>query len=362
VDVERLRPLLAPLATALRARCLLLTPEGKAVLASQPAVSPCPARLESPRQALCDARDCPFRGTPYFAPVQDEGGGALGHLFWCMGEHPTDRRAFADGIAAMVVAAEHGRTEKARTELSELQHELEIARKMQESLVPAVIPDVEGLELAASLKPTSNVGGDYYDILPLGGGYVGLVIADVSGHGVSSGMMMTSFRMALLTELSREFSPGAVFRRINNLLFRDCDRLRMFVSAVLAVYEPLTGNLQYANAGHNPPRMRKAGRPEVMRLAATGVPLGMLEDMTYDEGNVVLETGDALLMYTDGLVENRSLAGVPLGEAGLDRMLAIAENKGAAELLNFVLTLSERHLGGAEPKDDVTIVVATRTW
>ncbi|MBM4441337.1 MAG: PP2C family protein-serine/threonine phosphatase [Candidatus Rokubacteria bacterium] len=368
MDVEYLRSLLAPLAAALRARCLVLTPEGRAVVATQPPVNACPARLDSPRAAICGSRECPFRGAPYFAPIEDEGE-LRGHLFWCMGGHPTDRRAFASGLADLVAASERhagpatvatagGR----RIEVTELQHELEIARKMQESLLPAGIPDVEGLEIAASLKPTSNVGGDYYDVLPLGGGYVGLVIADVSGHGVSSGMMMTSFRMALLTELSREFSPSAVFRRINNLLHRDCDRLRMFVSAVLAVYEPLTGNLQYANAGHNPPRMRKAGRREVMRLPATGVPLGMLEDMAYDEASVILETGDALLLYTDGLVENRSAAGVTLGEAGLDRIMAIAENKGATELLNFVLTLSDRQLAGAEPRDDVTVVVATRTW
>lgn len=254
------------------------------------------------------------------------------------------------------------RARGARGELSKLQHELDVARKMQELLLPAVIPEVEGLELAASLEPASNVGGDYYDILPLGGGYVGLVIADVSGHGVSSGMMMTSFRMALLTELSREFSPAAVFRRINNLLNRDCDRLRMFVTAVLAVYEPLTGTVQYANAGHNPPRLRKAGPREVTSLPATGPPLGMLPDMAYDESHVVLETGDALLLYTDGLVENRSAAGTTMGEAGLDRIMASADDKGAAELLKFVLTVSERQLDGAEPRDDVTIVVATRTW
>ena len=88
-------------------------------------------------------------------------------------------------------------------DLDKFRHELEIARRMQEALLPAAIPAVEGLELAASLRPASNVGGDYYDIVPLGSGYLGLAIADVSGHGVGSAMMMTSFRMALLTELKR---------------------------------------------------------------------------------------------------------------------------------------------------------------
>ena len=232
---------------------------------------------------------------------------------------------------------------------------------MQEALLPAAIPDVEGLEIAATLRPASNIGGDYYDIVPLGGGYLGLAIADVSGHGVSSAMMMTSFRMALLTELSREFSPAAVFRRINTLLYRDCDRARMFVTGVLAVYEPLTGIVQYANAGHNPPRMRKAGRREVMRLPATGVPIGMFEDMAYTESSITLEAGDTLVLYTDGLVENRNAAGSAIGEAGLNRAIVLGEGKGARDLLDLLLAVSEQHLGGVEPRDDVTIVVVVRS-
>jgi sigma-B regulation protein RsbU (phosphoserine phosphatase) len=90
----------------------------------------------------------------------------------------------------------------------------------------------------------------------------------------------------------------------------------MFVTAVLAVYEPLTGIVQYANAGHHPPRMRKAGRPDVMRLPATGVPIGMFEDMAYTDASVTMEAGDALVLYTDGLVENRNASGIALGEEG----------------------------------------------
>jgi len=87
----------------------------------------------------------------------------------------------------------------------------------------------------------------------------------------------------------------------------------------------------------------------------------MFEDMEYEESSVTLEAGDALVLYTDGLVENRNTAGVALGEAGLDRVLSIADAKGADELLAFLLTVSDRHLAGVEPRDDVTVVVATRT-
>jgi sigma-B regulation protein RsbU (phosphoserine phosphatase) len=130
---------------------------------------------------------------------------------------------------------------------------------------------------------------------------------------------------------------------------------------VLAVYEPLTGTVQYASAGHNPPRVRQAGRREVMRLPATGVPIGMFEDVEYTEASVTLEAGDALVLYTDGLVENRNAAGVALGEEGLDRVIALGEGKSAKDLLALLLTVSDRHLAGVEPRDDVTIVVATRT-
>jgi hypothetical protein len=367
VDAERLRALLAPLASALRARCLVFE-DGRAVFATP--AGTCPAGLENPRSAICMSRECPFKGQPHFARLQEEGL-TLGELFWCTGGRQIDRRALSGALAQLVTAALRGGGEQVAVstgtgtgrlvEVDRLRHELDIARKMQESLLPATIPEVEGLEIAASLRPTSNVGGDYYDVVPLGGGYVGLCIADVSGHGVSSAMMMTSFRMALLTELSREFSPASVLRRVNTLLHRDCDRARMFVTAVLAVYEPLTGIVQYANAGHNPPRMRKAGRREVMRLPATGVPIGMFEDMDYTEASVTLEVGDTLVLYTDGLVENRNAAGVPLGEEGLNRVIALAEGKGARDLLALLVTVSERHTAGVEARDDVTVVVASRS-
>ena len=371
MDVERLRSILGPLAAAVHARCLVLTTEGRAIFAAQPPSSPCPANLKSARSAVCPARDCPFKGAPYVAPVQ-EGGLTLGQLFWCTGGHQTDRRGLTRGLAQTVATALKGAATGERVavatsagarlvEVDQLRHELDIARKMQDALLPATVPTVDGLELAASLRAANNVGGDYYDFVPLGGGYLGLVIADVSGHGVSSGMMMTSFRIALLAELSREFSPAAALRRINTLLHRDCDRAGMFVTAVLAVYEPLTGSIVYANAGHNPPRMRKAGRRDVMRLAATGVPIGMFEDMEYEEASIVLEPGDALVLYTDGLVENRNGAGATLGELGLDRALSIADSRSAKSLLAFLLALTDRHLGGGEPKDDVTVVVATGT-
>ncbi|MBM3221750.1 MAG: serine/threonine-protein phosphatase [Candidatus Rokubacteria bacterium] len=97
-----------------------------------------------------------------------------------------------------------------------------------------------------------------------------------------------------------------------------------------------------------------------MRLAATGVPFGMFEDMEYTEASVTLDPGDTLVLYTDGLVENRSAGGVSLGEDGLNRVIALGEGKSAKDLLALLLTVSDRHLAGAEPRDDVTIVVATR--
>jgi hypothetical protein len=373
VDVERLKTLLGPLAGSVQARCLVVNPEGRVVFATQPQTSPCPARMENLKAPICPSGGCPFKGQPYLAPMQD-GALTMGHLFWCTGGHQTDRRGLTRGLAQVVTTGLMGGSGSESVVVSmgagggrvvavdQIRNELNVARKMQEALLPSVVPDVEGLQLAARLRAASNVGGDYYDFVPLGGGYLGLVIADVSGHGVGSGMMMTSFRIALLAELSREFSPAAALRRVNTLLHRDCDRSRMFVTAVLAVYEPLTGNLVYANAGHNPPRMRKAGQRDVVRLEATGVPIGMFEDMEYEEASVMLDRGDALVFFTDGLIENRNAAGVALGDQGLDRALAIANGRNAKDLLAFLLSVTERHLGGAEPKDDVTVVVVTTTY
>ena len=354
MDLDRLRSSLAPLAASLGARCAYLDQDGRALFDLGPSRAPCGARLADPQRPSCDGPACPFGGKPFTAPVQEDGA-TVGRVLFCMGDDHANPRGLTAGLAHVVATILHD------SDADKLRNELQIARRMQEALLPAEVPDVEGLALAASLRPANNVGGDYYDVVPLGGGYVGLVIADVSGHGVSSAMMMTSFRMALLTELSREFSPAAALRRVNTLLQRDCDRARMFVSAVLLVYEPLTGNVQYANAGHNPPRLRRGDDHDLLRLDATGLPIGMFDDLEYDEASVTLEPGDALLLYTDGLVENRNADGVAFGEAGLDRLLSGADAKTADDLLRYVLSAGDRHLGGADPRDDVTVVVATRS-
>ena len=274
---------------------------------------------------------------------------------------PADGR-LAGTLAVQAGAAIHaGRLARAVHKSEVLRSELEIAKRIQEGLLPQALPEVEGLQLAARCVPAGNIGGDYFDLIPLGGGWLGLVIADVSGHGVGSALMLTSFRMALFTELSRELSPAAVFRRINGLLYRDFDRAGMFVTVFLAVYEPLTGTLSYANAGHNPGRVWHAESRRLQKLPATGVPIGMFADSDFEEGAEALEPGDALLLPTDGLVDAKNVQSQRFGDEELDQLFRTMAASEAQVILDGVFSAFARHLAGTDASDDATVIVARRT-
>jgi serine phosphatase RsbU (regulator of sigma subunit) len=199
------------------------------------------------------------------------------------------------------------------------------------------------------------VGGDFYDFFELESGEVAVVIGDVTDKGVPAAMVMAAARSVLRASGTRIVSPGDVLRRVNDLLVPDIPE-RMFVTCLYAVVDPATGRIRFANAGHNLPLARTADGS--VELRATGMPLGLLPGMEYEEVEAVLAPGETLLLYSDGITEAHDPEREMFGTERLAERVA----GGGAELIDGVLTSLRRFTGEAwEQEDDITIVTLRRT-
>jgi serine phosphatase RsbU (regulator of sigma subunit) len=242
-------------------------------------------------------------------------------------------------------------------EKEKLEHELEIARVIQKSILPEQIPAVPGWQIAAHWQPARAVSGDFYDILPYPDGRLGFLIADVSGKGVPAALVMTIACSMLRAVARSEISPGALLEQVNLLLSPYMPR-NMFVTCLYGDLDPASGVLRFANAGHNlPVKITRAGTQE---LRATGMPLGLLPGMTYQENQTQLQPGDGLLLYTDGIVEAHNDKQEMFGLPRLyDRLAEVACDPKAIDYL--LASLAEFTGPDWEQEDDVTFVVLARS-
>ena len=237
-----------------------------------------------------------------------------------------------------------------------LEQELQVARVIQQTLLPAQVPQLPGWQLNAHYQPARQVGGDCYDFLDLPGGRLGLVIGDVTDKGVPAALVMATARAILRAAAERLVSPGEVLKRANDLLYPDIPP-KMFVTCLYAVLDPDSGRLQYANAGHDLPFHRT--RDGIDEFKATGMPLGLMPNMTYEEKEIRLLPGESVLFYSDGLVEAHN----PQREMfGLPRLRElIAAHPGGAALIDFLLGKLEEFTGAEwEQEDDLTFVTLQR--
>ncbi len=241
-------------------------------------------------------------------------------------------------------------------EAERVRREMEIARRIQMSLLPERPPQVEGLELAGRCVPASAVGGDYYDFF-LADGRVGLLIADVSGHSVGSALMMAITRGVLRSEIARGKSPAEVLAATNAAMYEDLSQAELFITAFYASYDKGTRTLTYANGGHNPPFVWRAREGRCTPLDADGMLIGVLEDVHYEERATELHPGDVLVLYTDGVTEARNEAGEQFGEERLHRVVEEKGHLSAQELLDEIHRRVCEFSGGLPSRDDITTVV-----
>lgn len=240
-------------------------------------------------------------------------------------------------------------------ERRQLETELELSHAVQKALLPQQPPAIPGLDISSFSRPAQIVGGDYYDFFQFQDGVHGLVVADVEGHGVSAGMLMSSLQTSLRTLVPETASPVEVLQRINRFYLHNI-HLTTFVTIFLARFEAGGRELTYCNAGHNPPLLVRAASGEVLRLAPTGAAIGLVEDFTPRVGSVSLHPGDALLLYTDGLTEAANAQGQQFGPERLEEIVSRNAALPADELARLVRQSLYDFAAGEPLADDVTIV------
>jgi sigma-B regulation protein RsbU (phosphoserine phosphatase) len=241
-----------------------------------------------------------------------------------------------------------------------LEQELELAQVVQRSLLPAHAPDLPGIQLAAFTRPAHIIGGDYFDFVGYQAGDVGWVVGDVAGHGVAASLHMAGLQALCRAIIPSSAGPAAAAEQIQRQFVHN-SRYTTFVSLFLAVFDPSSRTLTYANAGHNPPLLLSAdGHSEVSLrwLHPTGAAIGLIEEGTYTEERVVLRQGDLVVMYTDGVVEATDPEGRPFEAARLADVVGGVRQAPAGDVVRAITQALEDHLAGADPADDITLVVA----
>jgi sigma-B regulation protein RsbU (phosphoserine phosphatase) len=244
----------------------------------------------------------------------------------------------------------------------QLREEMKTIGEIQRSLLPTNFPSIPGMDLAAYYQTSRSAGGDYYDFFPLPGGKWGILIADVSGHGAPAAVIMAVTHSIFHGYPEPPASPARVLEYANgHLARRYTSDSGTFVTAFYCVYDPASRRLTYANAGHNPPRVKHCPGSRVTELnEARRPPLGVSLDERYEEATYTLEKGDQFILYTDGITEARNPAGRMFGLERLDCALrGCREN--AADLIAAVISAVEAFGGGRPADDDRTLLVGKLT-
>lgn len=249
------------------------------------------------------------------------------------------------------VCLEHYSEEERRR----LESELELSQIVQRALLPQRMPEIRGVELAAFSRPSEIIGGDYFDFFQYRDGAHGLVIADVSGHGVSAGMLMSSLQTALRTMAPDTDSPAEILERINRFYIHNI-HFTTFVTVFLARFDPATLCLTYVNAGHNPPILHHRGDSTITWLKPTAPAIGLVEEFHPRTDSVVFARGDSLLLYTDGVTEVLNVNNREFGMESLAELFRQNADLRAPDMLQVVRQSVSAFSDNKPLVDDVTMI------
>jgi serine phosphatase RsbU (regulator of sigma subunit) len=263
----------------------------------------------------------------------------------------------ASQIAPTLQAAQLAREQRLEAlEHQRVESDLRVAGDVQRTLLPQVLPDMPGWQVDSFYQPALALGGDFYDLFALRDGRIGVVIGDVSSKGIPAALLMSSTRVLLRT-LAQEFdSPGDVLFNVNNKMVGDIPN-GMFVTCMYAILDPLSGRFDFANAGHNPPFVRRS--QGVDELRARGMPLGLMPDMPYEEQHNQVDLGDWVFFFSDGLIEAHNPDGEMFSTLRLCTRLAAAQD-GQTFIPTLVQYLADFSGTQHEQEDDITLLVLQR--
>jgi sigma-B regulation protein RsbU (phosphoserine phosphatase) len=250
---------------------------------------------------------------------------------------------------------------RALNTVSTRRQELLLAGRMQASLLPETVPQVNGWQIAAYWRPAREISGDFYDFIEFPDGRIGLVLADVTDKGMGAALYMALSRTLLRTYASEyNKQPDLVMQAANHRVLTDTHG-GLFITVFYGVFDPTTGDLTYCNAGHNPAYLLSARDGDSsITLPRSGIPLGVSEETSWSRQFVQIDHGDLLLLYTDGVVEAQNKTNELFGE---NRMLAVARkymNRQAKDVEEALLSSVHDFAGDALQFDDITLMIIKR--
>jgi len=240
-----------------------------------------------------------------------------------------------------------------------LKNDLEIARDIQQAMLPGSGYSAPGVETFGMSRPANTVGGDFYDILPLDDGRLVITLGDVAGKGSPAALLMALLLAMLRTLVDENLEPAALVTRLNAQVCRHAPGTR-FITLFYAVYDPATGTMIYVNAGHTQPLLVRRNR-SCERLTEGGMALGMFEQSTYQTGHVVIQPDELVAVYSDGITEAENPHGRPFDESGLESALTANLSGSISAIGAAVVGAVERHTADTRLADDLTILLLRRS-
>jgi len=247
-----------------------------------------------------------------------------------------------------------------RDQLVALQNELTVASKMQQSILPTHFPESPHYQIFANMEPARSVGGDFFDVVALENERIGMTVADVSDKGVPAALFMMSTRTLIKGAAIGSAGPGDVLREVNNLLYED-NETEMFVTVLYAEYNPANGEFVYASGGHDPPLLVKPDGSSTTLPLTGGIALGLLPDLEYRHNCVVLEPGDTIVLYTDGVSEAMTSEEEQFGLERLRASVAADPGESAEAANHAVFEAVSEFVGDNPASDDITCLTFRRT-
>ena len=270
------------------------------------------------------------------------------------GEYRTADLEFLYSLGNLaIISIENARLFREALEKQRLEDELKIAREIQQGLLPDVLPNIPGFEIAGINIPSLQVGGDYYDVIEHSEKDYVVAIGDVSGKGTPAALLMAG---VLRTIAPLHLPLSVATGRMNDLICMNTHGVK-FITFFWGVLDAEHRKFQYVNAGHNPPMLiRKNGT--VQKLEEGGLILGIMKNLApYQEGNCQFEPGDVLVMYTDGVSEAMDPESVDFTEEALEKVAKSARNSSAKDLISAIQRALENHTKGSPQSDDITMLV-----